>query len=51
MKQEKPITYNIYEVGKLTAIVCGVYKKENAPNINSVLLKLIQADEDVKSDN
>lgn len=44
MEENRIITYSFYEIGKLTAVVNAVYKKENAPNINNVLLKLMQTD-------
>ncbi len=44
MQEKRVITYSFYEIGKLTAVVNAVYKKENAPNINNVLLRLMQAD-------
>lgn len=45
------ITYSSYEIGKLTAVVCSIYKNENAPDITNTLLKLMQNDENVKNDN
>ncbi len=51
VKENRVITYSFYEIGKLTAVVNAVYKKENAPNINNVLLKLMQTDvENTKND-
>ena len=44
MQENRVITYSFYEIGKLTDVVNAVYKKENAPNINNVLLRLMQAD-------
>lgn len=44
MQEKRIITYSFYEIGKITAVVNAVYKKENAPNINNVLLKLMQND-------
>lgn len=52
MEEKRIITYSFYEIGKLTAVVNAVYKKENAPDINHVLLKLMQTDiENAKNDN
>ena len=51
MEQKRKITYSSYEIGKLTAVVCAIYKTENAPDLNHTLLKLMQNDiEDVKND-
>lgn len=51
MGQERKITYSSYEIGKLTAVVCAIYKTENAPDLNRTLLKLMQTDiKDVKND-
>ena len=44
MQEKRIITHSFYEMGKITAIVNAVYKKENAPNINNILLKLMQKD-------
>lgn len=51
MEQDRKITYSSYEIGKLTAVVCAIYKTENAPDLNKTLLKLMQNDvEDIKND-
>lgn len=51
MEEKRKITYSSYEIGKLTAVVCSIYKNENAPDITNTLLKLMQNDKDVKNDN
>ena len=43
-QKERKITYSSYQIGKLTAVVCAIYKTENAPNLNRTLLKLMQTD-------
>ena len=51
MEEKRKITYNSYEIGKLTAVVCAIYKTENAPDLNRTLLKLMQTDiENTKND-
>lgn len=50
-QEERKITYSSYQIGKLTAVVCAIYKTENAPDLNSTLLKLMQTDiESTKND-
>ena len=51
MEEKRKITYSSYEIGKLTAVVCAIYKTENAPDLNRTLLKLMQTDiENTKND-
>ena len=51
MEEKRKITYNSYEIGKLTAVVCAIYNTENAPDLNRTLLKLMQTDiENTKND-
>lgn len=52
MEEKRKITYSSYEIGKLTAVVCAIYKTENAPELNHTLLKLMQTDiENANNDN
>ncbi len=52
MEEKRIITHSFYDIGKITAIVNSVYKKDNASNITNTLLKLMQNDiKDVKNDN
>ena len=44
MEQKRKITYNSYEIGKLTAVVCSIYKTDKAPDLNQTLIKLMQTD-------
>lgn len=48
-QQERKITYSSYQIGKLTAVVCAIYKTENAPDLNKTLLKLMQNDIESKN--
>lgn len=49
MEQERKITYSTYKIDKKTAVVCAVYKSENAPDVNKSLLKLMMSDIKEKS--
>ena len=37
-------TASTYKIGNKTAVVNCVFKKENAPDINKILVKLMQSD-------
>lgn len=42
--KDRKITYSAYKIGNKTAVVCAIYKTENAPNVNNSLLKLMEAE-------
>ena len=46
MKKFENRTYDTYKVkgSKIIAVVCGVHKTENAPNVDKILLKFMQAE-------
>ena len=49
MNQDRKITYSCYTIGNKTAVVCAIYKTENAPDVKEALLKLMQAEMENKT--
>jgi hypothetical protein len=50
MEKQRKITYSAYKIGNKTALVCAVYKTENAPKIKDTLIKLMQSEIKEKND-